>query len=166
MVFWVKLTLFRIDLSGAVHECGDQMALLPTICYAHPTIMKLGAVVPYLKKIRKICKSCDTVFEFSWYHFLYQKLIFVTPTPPPPPPPSFHRLALSSSQSRPSWNFKIARALWSQVKTGSRFSFSLQLANIHLYFYFHLKNFFLLMFSYFYLVISFAVVVVLVVVNC
>ena len=156
----MKLTLFRIDLSGTVHECGDQMALLPTICYAHPTIMKLGAVVPYLKKIRKICKSCDTVFEFSWYHFLYQKLIFVTSLS------SFHRLALSSSQSRPSWNFKIARALWFQVETGSRFSFSLQLANIHLYFYFQLKNFFLLIFSYFYLVISFAVVVVLVAVNC
>ena len=52
MVFWVKLTLFRIDLSGTVDECRDQMALLPTLCYAHPTIMK-GTVVPYLKKIRK-----------------------------------------------------------------------------------------------------------------
>ena len=27
------------------------------ICHRYPTMMKLGAVIPYLKKIQKICKS-------------------------------------------------------------------------------------------------------------
>ena len=29
---------------------------LPKICYTYPTMMKLGAVIPYLKKIQKIYK--------------------------------------------------------------------------------------------------------------
>ena len=34
------------------------------ICLTYPTIMKLGTVVPYLKKIQKIYKSRDTPLEF------------------------------------------------------------------------------------------------------
>ena len=30
----------------------------------HPTMMKLGTVIPYLKEIQKIYKSRDTPFEF------------------------------------------------------------------------------------------------------
>ena len=29
---------------------------LPKICHTYPTMMKLGAVIPYLKKIQKIYK--------------------------------------------------------------------------------------------------------------
>ena len=40
---------------------------LPKICHTYSTMMKLGTVVPYLKKIQKIYKSCDTPHEFCWY---------------------------------------------------------------------------------------------------
>ena len=34
------------------------------ICHTYPTMMKLGTVTPYLKKIQKIYKSRDTPLEF------------------------------------------------------------------------------------------------------
>ena len=33
----------------------------------HPTMMKLGTVISYLKKIQKIYKSRDTPLEFCWH---------------------------------------------------------------------------------------------------
>ena len=32
---------------------GDKKAPLPEICHTYPTLMKLGTVIPYLKKVRK-----------------------------------------------------------------------------------------------------------------
>ena len=55
----------------------------PKICHAYSTIMKLGTVIPYLKKIQQIYESRNAFLEFSWHqHFspeinkilLYQKL--------------------------------------------------------------------------------------------
>ena len=37
---------------------------LPKICHTYPTMIKLGTVIPYLKKIQKIYESRDTPFEF------------------------------------------------------------------------------------------------------
>ena len=34
------------------------------ICHTYPTMMKLGTVIPYLKKIQKIYESRDTPLEF------------------------------------------------------------------------------------------------------
>ena len=39
-------------------------AAFPKICHTYPTIMKLGTVVPYLRKIKKIYESLDTPHEF------------------------------------------------------------------------------------------------------
>ena len=36
---------------------------LPKICHTYPTMMKLGTVIPYLKKIQKIYESRDTPYE-------------------------------------------------------------------------------------------------------
>ena len=56
---------------------------LPKICHAYPTMMKLGAIIPYLKKIQKTYKSHDTPLGFSWHQrfftgnqqfFLYQEI--------------------------------------------------------------------------------------------
>ena len=50
---------------------GGKKGPLPKICLTYPTVMKLGAVIPYLKKIKKIYESCDTIPEFCWHqHFL------------------------------------------------------------------------------------------------
>ena len=58
------LTLFRIGFFGAADGGGGERSLLLKICHTYPTMMKLGAVIPYLKKIEKIYESCDTPLEF------------------------------------------------------------------------------------------------------
>ena len=37
---------------------------LRKICHTYPTMMKLGTVIPYLRKIQKIYKSRDISLEF------------------------------------------------------------------------------------------------------
>ena len=39
-------------------------APFPKICHIYPTMMKLGIVGPYPKKIQKIYESRDTALEF------------------------------------------------------------------------------------------------------
>ena len=66
--FFVKdsLTLFRVGLFRIAHGWAG----LPKICHTYPTMMKLGAVLPYLKKIQKIYESRDKPLEFCWHqHF-------------------------------------------------------------------------------------------------
>ena len=51
-------------------ERGAFWPLLPKICDTYPTMMKLGTVILYLRKILKIYKSRHTSFEFCWnQHF-------------------------------------------------------------------------------------------------
>ena len=47
------LTLFKMGLFGAAHGWGAKKAPLPKICHTYPAIMKLGTVIPYLKKTQK-----------------------------------------------------------------------------------------------------------------
>ena len=47
------------------------MSLLYKICLTYPSNMKLGTVLPYLKKIHRRCQSRDTPLEFYWHwHFV------------------------------------------------------------------------------------------------
>ena len=64
--FTTFFTLFRMGIFGAAHGWWGQKALPPhpKICRRYPTMMKLGTVIPYLKKIQKIYKSRDTPPEF------------------------------------------------------------------------------------------------------
>ena len=59
------LTLFRMGLFGAAHgwEGGNKAPFLK-ICHTDPTMMKLGTIISYLKKIQEIYKSLDTSLEF------------------------------------------------------------------------------------------------------
>ena len=43
---------------------GGKKAPLPKICHTYPTMMKLGAVIPYLNKLQKIYESRGTPPEF------------------------------------------------------------------------------------------------------
>ena len=54
------LTLFRTDFFWAAH--GWFGAKRPL---THPTIMKFGTFIPYLRKIQKQCKSRDTPIDIS-----------------------------------------------------------------------------------------------------
>ena len=40
---------------------------LPNIYHPYPTVMKLGTVIPYLKKTHKLYKSRDTPSDFCWF---------------------------------------------------------------------------------------------------
>ena len=57
--------LFRIGLfCGCSWIGGANSGLLPKICLAYSTMMKLGTSVHYLEKIQKTCNSRDTLLEF------------------------------------------------------------------------------------------------------
>ena len=49
---------------GCSWMMGAKNVHLPKICLAYPTIMKLGTVLPYLKKIQKVYKLRDTLHDF------------------------------------------------------------------------------------------------------
>ena len=60
---------------GLFRDCsrmgGAKRSPLPKICYIYPTMMKLGTVIPYLKRIQKLYESRDTPLDFCWHqHFL------------------------------------------------------------------------------------------------
>ena len=59
-----------MGIFGAAHGWVGQERPLPKICHTYPTVMKLGTVIPYLKKIQKIFESRDTPPDFCWHkHF-------------------------------------------------------------------------------------------------
>ena len=51
---------------GAAHGWGGGAKTfpLPKICHTYSTMVKLGIVIPYPKKIQKIYESRDTPLEF------------------------------------------------------------------------------------------------------
>ena len=56
------LALFKMGIFGAAQGWGGQKGPLPKICHTYPTVMKLGTIIPYPKKIQKIYESRDTLF--------------------------------------------------------------------------------------------------------
>ena len=59
-----NFTLFRMGIFGAAHEWGEGGQKGLKICHTYPTMMKLGTVIPYVKKIQKIYESQDTHLDF------------------------------------------------------------------------------------------------------
>ena len=59
-------------------EGGGKKTPLPKICHTYPTMMKLGTVITYLKKIQKIYKSRDTPLEFCCIKKFIYRLHFNT----------------------------------------------------------------------------------------
>ena len=55
-----------MEVFGAAHGWGagaEQKSPLPKICRTYPAMMKLGTVIPYLKKTQKLFESHDTPLE-------------------------------------------------------------------------------------------------------
>ena len=64
-LFPMILTLFRMGFFGAAHGWGGPFwSPLPKIRHTYPTMMKLGTVIPYLRKIQKMYKSRDKSLGF------------------------------------------------------------------------------------------------------
>ena len=65
-IYKCTLTLFRMGLFGAAHGWGGGGLFappLPKIRQTYPTIMTLGTVIPFPRKIQKMYKSRDTSLE-------------------------------------------------------------------------------------------------------
>ena len=57
----------------AAHGFGGGARKTSSLYLRYPTVMTLGTVVSYPKKIQKIYKSCDTQLNFCWHqHFLIE----------------------------------------------------------------------------------------------
>ena len=55
-----------MGLFGAAHGWGGgKKNPFLKICHTYPTMMKLGTIIPYLKKIQKIYESRDTPLSFA-----------------------------------------------------------------------------------------------------
>ena len=76
---------FWAGLFRAAHRWGQRggatkKAPLPKICHTYPAMMKLGTVIPYLKKTQKLFESHDTPLELCWnQHFFignHQTLLY------------------------------------------------------------------------------------------
>ena len=52
---------------------GQKAPFLPKICHTYPIMMKLGTIIPYLKEIQKLYKSCDTPVKFCWHRAFCQR---------------------------------------------------------------------------------------------
>ena len=60
-MFLGQLTLFTMDIFGAAQK-GPPLA---KICHTYPTMMKLGTIMPYIKKIQKMYESREIPLTFS-----------------------------------------------------------------------------------------------------
>ena len=70
-VLTLTLALFRMGIFRAAHRLGERGvqkgSFLPKICHTYPAMMKLGTVIPYLKKIQKIYQSRDASPGLCWH---------------------------------------------------------------------------------------------------
>ena len=78
--YFPHLTLSSMGLFEAAQGWGEGVKKnpLPKACDSYPTMMKLGTVILYLKKIKKIHESRDTRLEFCCHqHFVtrYQQIL-------------------------------------------------------------------------------------------
>ena len=57
-----------MGFSGAAHRWGggggEKAPPLPKICHTYPAMMKLGTIIPYLKKFQELYESRETPLEF------------------------------------------------------------------------------------------------------
>ena len=49
----------------------EKRPFLPKISHTYCRMMKLGIVIPYLKKIQKLYESQDTPSEFCWHQYFF-----------------------------------------------------------------------------------------------
>ena len=65
MSYVLSLTLLRMGFLGLLtDEGGGKKGPFPKICHTYPTMMKLGRVIPYLKKTQRIYESPNTPLDF------------------------------------------------------------------------------------------------------
>ena len=67
------LTLLKMGLLfGAAHGLGGPKRLPSLKCLTYPTMITLGTIMHYPKKIQNMYKSRDTPLEFRWQYFFIE----------------------------------------------------------------------------------------------
>ena len=74
-IYVASIDRFNLIHDGPFWGCSRKAKrpFLPKISHMYLTMMKLGTVIPYLKKIQKICESRDTPHEFCWNQLLFTR---------------------------------------------------------------------------------------------
>ena len=76
-----RLFGFNPIQDGHFRDCsqmvGGQKAPVSKICHTYPTMMKLGKIIPYLKKIKKIHDSRDTAPDLSIFSPEISKFCYI-----------------------------------------------------------------------------------------
>ena len=63
-------------LFGGCSQMGGQKGPLPKICHTYPTMMKLGTVIPYLKKIQKIMNHVTQLLSSADISFFPSEMVY------------------------------------------------------------------------------------------
>ena len=61
------LNSIQDGLLGDCSRIGGAKSPLPKLYHTYPTMMKLGTVIPYLRKVQTIYESRDKPLEFCCY---------------------------------------------------------------------------------------------------
>ena len=74
MFFNFEEEIFNSIQDGSFRSCSrmgwPKRPPLPKICHTYPTVMKLGTIIPNLKKTQKIYGSRDRTLKFCWHQHL------------------------------------------------------------------------------------------------
>ena len=77
-IIYIALTLFKMDLFRAAHRWGEGEKAPSINSVTHPTMMKLGTVIPHLaKNIQKRYKSCDIHLDISIFSLEISNLCYI-----------------------------------------------------------------------------------------
>ena len=63
LIKFLNLTLLRMGFFGIAYGLGEQKGPFPKIFHTYPTLVKLGTVIPCVKKLY-IYESRDILLEF------------------------------------------------------------------------------------------------------
>ena len=78
-VYYFRYHFDSIQESCSRMEAGAKRSPLAKICHTYPAMMKLGTVIPYLRKIQKIYESRDTTICFCRHQHFFTRIHKILP---------------------------------------------------------------------------------------
>ena len=70
---FMPVKLIQNGLFRGCSQMGMAAKRPPYLNVTHPIMVKLGTVIPYLKKIQKMYESCHTLLVFSWHQHFFTR---------------------------------------------------------------------------------------------
>ena len=72
-IYYFRYNFDSIQESCSRMEAGAKRSRLAKICHTYPAMMKLGTIMPYLRKIQKIYESRDTTICFCRHQHFFTR---------------------------------------------------------------------------------------------